>query len=273
MLEVTGKIAVITGAGSGIGRGLAQVFAQAGIKLVLADIEYASAEETRRLLGLPARDVLVQKVDVASRDDVDALADTAYRHFGSVDILCNNAGVVPWQRAEDADHRAWEWVISINLWGVIHGIEAFLPRMRAQGTPGHIVNTASIAGLVPSRISALYSTSKFAVVGLSETLHEELKDTGIGVSVLCPAVVATRIRETSNRNRPAGMPAKPDVVQRSGLGAGAPAVSPVECATMVLDAIRNNRLHIVTEPTLRPILEQRFRKLLEAFDALDKGRS
>ncbi|GGC48437.1 SDR family NAD(P)-dependent oxidoreductase [Chelatococcus reniformis] len=272
MRELTGKVAVITGAGSGIGRGLAQAFAAAGMRLVLADIDGASAEETCALLQLPPSRAIPAQVDVAQLTDVERLADVAYGQFGAVDVLCNNAGVVPWQRAGDADRLVWEWVVAVNIWGVINGIETFLPRMRAQGTPGHIVNTASIAGVLPSRVSSLYSTTKFAVVGLSETLREELKETGIGVSVLCPGAVRTRIRETSGQNHPAGMDAAAAVPNRTGLGAAAGALEPEKVAAMVLDAIRDNRLYIFTEPALRPLVDERWRLMMEGFDVLSERK-
>jgi NAD(P)-dependent dehydrogenase (short-subunit alcohol dehydrogenase family) len=263
-----GKVAVVTGGGSGIGRGIARVLAETGMKVVIADTQDDGASGTVAEIEEAGGEALAIHTDVSKLESVQALADAAYDRFGGVHVLCNNAGVMTWQQASQGTHADWQWVIGINLWGVVHGVEVFLPRMLAQGGEGHIVNTASIAGVLPSAVSALYSTTKFAVVGLSETMSNELKETGIGVSVLCPGAVKTSIAE-SDRNRPPGWtPTAVRPPSRPGLGSAAVPLEPVVVGHMVLDAIKAKRLYIFTEPTLRPRVEQKMAALLSAFDVL-----
>jgi NAD(P)-dependent dehydrogenase (short-subunit alcohol dehydrogenase family) len=195
------RVAVVTGGGSGIGRALVDVFAREGARIVVADIEEARAIEAADAVRGRGGHALAARTDVTDLAQVQALADRAFSEFGSVDVLCNNAGVAIWGSLAEATHRDWQWVLGVNLWGVIHGLEAFLPRMIAGKRRGHVVNTASMAGLVATRGLGIYNTSKYAVVGLSETLAKDLAPHGIGVSVLCPMGVATRIR-ASDRNRP-----------------------------------------------------------------------
>ena len=193
---------------------------------------------------------------------VQALADRAWAAFGAVHVLCNNAGVAAWGGLEKATHRDWQWVLGVNLWGVIHGIEAFVPRMIARGEPGHIVNTASMAGLIASKGLGVYNVSKYAVVGLSETLVKDLKPYRIGVSVLCPLGVETRIRQ-SERNRPARLRNEGDV-------AGAPMeligryLDPASVADMVLAAIRANELYVITHDEALEPLRRRAERLQRA---------
>lgn len=202
MKQFRDRTAVITGAASGIGLELAKRAAAEGMQLVLADIEYARLETAAATLGLPAARLLLQKTDVSREDDVAALAAAAFARFGSVHLLCNNAGVgltrVTWEHST-AD---WEWVLGVNLWSVIHGIHHFLPQMLEQGDEGHIVNTSSVAGLLSTPGMAAYNVSKHGVVTLSETLYGELTaaKAKVGVSVLCPAWVPTGIHQSA-RNR------------------------------------------------------------------------
>ena len=198
-----GRVAVITGGASGIGRALAERFATAGARLVLADVEepaLAAAGADLRAAGAEVAEVVT---DVADPGAVDALADAAYQRFGAVHVVCNNAGVVSTGPSWEQSIEDWQWVLGVDLWGVIHGVRSFVPRMLDGGEPGHIVNTASIAGLLPFPNIAPYDVAKAGVVALSEALHGELRAAGaaIGVSVLCPGVVPTRISESS-RNRP-----------------------------------------------------------------------
>src|SRR5213596_3308077 len=200
-VELRGRTAVVTGGASGIGRALIQRFAREGANVVVADLDdagMAAVAGEAQALGVKA---LAVRTDVADLAQVQALAARAFEAFGAVHVLCNNAGVAMWGGLESATHRDWQWVLGVNLWGVIHGVEAFVPRMIAQKEPGHIVNTASMAGLIASQGLGVYNTSKYAVVGLSETLHKDLRPHGIGVSILCPMGVSTNIR-TSERNRP-----------------------------------------------------------------------
>src|SRR5713226_3989798 len=201
MDSLNGRVAVVTGGASGIGKALAEAFAGEGAKVVVADLDEAGMAGV--VAGIRGRggEALAVRADVTDLASVQALAERAFGAFGRVHVLCNNAGVALWGGLETATPRDWQWVLGVNLWGVIHGLEAFLPRMIAQKEPGHIVNTASMAGLVATRGLGIYNTSKYAVVGLSETLAKDLAPHGIGVSVLCPMGVATRIG-ASDRNRP-----------------------------------------------------------------------
>jgi NAD(P)-dependent dehydrogenase (short-subunit alcohol dehydrogenase family) len=179
-----------------------------------------------------------------------------------VHVLCNNAGVAAWGGLEHATHRDWQWVLGVNLWGVIHGVEAFVPRMIARGEPAHIVNTASMAGLIASKGLGVYNTSKYAVVGLSETLAKDLKPYRIGVSVLCPMGVQTRIRQ-SERNRPAAL-------RNERLAGGEPveligrSLAPETVADMVLAAIRGNELYVITHDEALEPLRRRAERLERA---------
>jgi NAD(P)-dependent dehydrogenase (short-subunit alcohol dehydrogenase family) len=261
-LDLRAKTAVVTGGASGIGRALTLRFAREGANVVVADLDAAGMEAAAaeaRGLGVKA---LTVTTDVSELAQVQALAARAFETFGAVHVLCNNAGVAAWGGLESASHRDWQWVLGVNLWGVIHGIEAFVPRMIARGEPGHIVNTASMAGLVASKGLGVYNTSKYAVVGLSETLAKDLKPYRIGVSVLCPMGVETRIRE-SERNRPAAL--------RNERAAGGEPVeligrylAPDVVAEMVLAAIRANELYVVTHDEALEPLRRRAERLERA---------
>jgi NAD(P)-dependent dehydrogenase (short-subunit alcohol dehydrogenase family) len=251
-VDLRGKTSVVTGAASGIGRALALRFAREGANVIVADLDGAGMEAVAaeaRGLGVKA---LTVPTDVSELAQVEALAARAFETFGAVHVLCNNAGVAAWGGLESATHRDWQWVLGVNLWGVIHGVEAFVPRMIARGEPGHIVNTASMAGLIASKGLGVYNTSKYAVVGLSETLAKDLKPYRIGVSVLCPMGVETRIRQ-SDRNRPAAL--------RNERAVGGEPVeligrylAPEAVADMVLAAMRGNELYVIThDESLEPL--------------------
>jgi NAD(P)-dependent dehydrogenase (short-subunit alcohol dehydrogenase family) len=255
--ELAGRVAVVTGAGSGIGRAIARPLAREGMRIVAADLDEAGMAET--LAGLEG---IAVRTDVTDLGQVQALADRAWAAFGGVHVLCNNAGVALWGGLESATHRDWQWVLGVNLWGVIHGIEAFVPRMIAQKTEGHIVNTASMAGLVASQGLGVYNTSKYAVVGLSETLVKDLRPYGIGVSVLCPMGVATRIRD-SDRNRPAALqnaePRAAEPVELMGR-----TLSPESVADLVVAAIRKNQLYVIPHEESLDAIRKRFQRIERA---------
>jgi NAD(P)-dependent dehydrogenase (short-subunit alcohol dehydrogenase family) len=250
MQEFTGKTAVVTGAGSGIGRALAQRFAAEGMRVVGADIEKDALEETAALVRDAGGEATAIVADVSDGSAVEALADQAFATCGRVDVLCNNAGVfqggVLWERTP-AD---LEWVLGVNVWGILHGIRAFVPRMIAQGTEGHVVNTASMAGQLSMAYSGPYVISKFAAVAVTECLAHDLTQTGakIKASVLCPGLVRTEIAR-SRRNRPDGAAntadnefveqVLADVTASGGRTAG-------EVADLVVDAIRAERFLILT---------------------------
>jgi NAD(P)-dependent dehydrogenase (short-subunit alcohol dehydrogenase family) len=200
--------------------------------------------------------------DVSDLGQVQALADRAFAAFGKVHVLCNNAGVAVWGGLERATHRDWQWVLGINLWGVIHGIEAFVPRMIAQKEPGHVLNTASMAGLIASQGLGVYNTSKYAVVGLSETLAKDLRPYGIGVSVLCPMGVDTRIT-VSERNRPAAL-ANETTAHEAPVTLMGRTLAPETVAEMALAAIRDDRLYVITHDEGLEPLRRRFSRMEQA---------
>lgn len=261
-IEIDGRVAVVTGGGSGIGRALAEGLAQQGARVVIADVDEPGMAATVEAIEKRGGRALAAPTDVADAAQVQALADRAWQAFGGAHILCNNAGVALWGGLESATLEDWRWVLGVNLWGVIHGVHAFVPRMIAQGQGGHVLNTASMAGLIASQGLGVYNTSKYAVVGLSETLAKDLRPHGIGVSVLCPMGVATRIRD-SERGRPAHLrtaaASRPEPVELIGR-----TLSPESVAAMAIDAIRDNRLYVIThEEGLEP-LRRRFQRLEQA---------
>lgn len=271
MEELDGKVAVVTGAASGIGAALAGRFVSEGMRVVLADVEIGPLQEAADKLAADGADVLAVPTDVSRGDDVDRLAAAAAEAFGPVHVLCNNAGVGAGGLLADLTTEDWEWVLGVNLWGVIHGLRAFLPGMLAHGEPGHVVNTASLAGLVSAPMMGPYGASKFAVVGISEALYHELQLTGsrIGASVLCPGWVNTQIH-ASERNRPAGLGGA-----NAGLGVDgdpraemlrailASGMAPDAVADLVLGAIRDGRFYVLTHPEMTPAVEVRMRGILD----------
>jgi NAD(P)-dependent dehydrogenase (short-subunit alcohol dehydrogenase family) len=263
------RVAVVTGGGSGIGRALVLALARQGARVVLADVDDAAMNGVAREVRDLGVEALTVRTDVSDLGSVQALADRAWQTFGGVHILCNNAGVALWGGLERATHPDWQWAIGVNLWGVIHGVEAFVPRMIAAGQPGHIVNTASMAGLIASQGLGVYNTTKYAVVGLSETLAKDLKPYRIGVSVLCPMGVQTRIRE-SERNRPAGLrnadgPAGGEVELIGRY------LAPETVADMVLDAIRRNELYVITHDEGLEPLRRRFERMQQSMASRKKA--
>ncbi|MBM7422963.1 SDR family NAD(P)-dependent oxidoreductase [Spongiibacter marinus] len=194
------QVAVITGAGSGIGAALATACAKRGLRVLVADIEYEAAEATASRLRKAGAKANAYQVDVSDSEEVYAMADHCQKLFGGCDLLCNNAGVSIQKPIEEMSPADWSWLVSVNTLGVAHSLSAFLPIMRQQ-QQGYIVNTASMAGLTPLCNFGAYTASKYAVVGMSEVLKEELKDSHLGVSVLCPGIVKTQIYQ-SERNRP-----------------------------------------------------------------------
>ena len=259
-----GSVAVVTGGASGIGAALGRAFVAVGCSVVLADVDAVALDA---VAGTMEGEVLTVVTDVSVAADVERLAEAAFRRFGAVHVLCNNAGVSTFNPVADQSLDDWRWVLGVNLWGVIHGVQAFLPRMTAQGQPAHIVNTSSLAGLV-SGLPSLgpYNVSKVGVVALSETLRMELALAGspVGVSVLCPGSTPTRILE-SERNRPAELGRErrvPDGEQmreavRSGFD-GPGARSAAEVADDVLDAVRCGRFWIITSGEMRELMSSRF---------------
>ncbi|TMA53668.1 MAG: SDR family NAD(P)-dependent oxidoreductase [Deltaproteobacteria bacterium] len=257
MDEFRGRVAVITGGGGGIGAAMAAAFAARGARIVLADVDAEAMERVAATLPLRRTEVLTIPTDVTRLESVRGLAAAAAERFGGVHIICNNAGVATFGEVADATHADWQYTMSVNFWGVVHGVEAFLPLLLAQDAGGHIVNTASMAGLVGMRWLGVYCASKFAVVGLSEALHRELADRGIGVSVLCPMIVQTGINENSVRNRPPSLRNPgPDVVPAAEAMVGG-VIAPDEVARRVVRAIERKDLYVLTHPEQREILRRR----------------
>jgi NAD(P)-dependent dehydrogenase (short-subunit alcohol dehydrogenase family) len=260
-----GQTAVITGAGSGIGRAIADSLADRGVSIVLADIEASALAKAESELSAKGVEVLAVEVDVSSPNSVEQLAEQTLKRFGAPEILCNNAGVGGGGPFHDLTLDDWNWVLGVNLNGVIHGMHYFLPAMREAGKPAHIVNTASVAGLVAEAWMGPYNASKFAVVAISETFAKEYADESIGISVLCPGFVNTRIAE-SGRNAPSGRkittpPAEMSDMIASLLTAG---IEADVVATHVLEAIENNSLYILTHDDLMPVIEKRFEAIKAA---------
>ena len=248
-----GDVAVVTGAASGIGLALAQRFARAGLRVVAADVDHASLDDAATSIAAHGTDVRTRVVDVRDETAVEALAGATIEELGAVHVVCNNAGVStradPWA----GPLTAWKWVLDVNLWGVLHGIRAFLPHLLAGGR-GHIVNTASMAGLLPG-VGAPYDASKHAVVALSEDLFLDLQAqlVPVGVSVLCPGWVRTRIVD-ADRNWPAEHGAVPERAVTTGAiehhfrRAVAEGLTPAEVADQVADAIAEDRFWVLPSP-------------------------
>ncbi|MDP3515406.1 MAG: SDR family NAD(P)-dependent oxidoreductase [Sulfuritalea sp.] len=271
MKQFRDRSAVITGAASGIGLELARRAAAEGMNLVLADIEHGKLEAAAATLGLPAERLLLQKTDVSREDEVAALAAAAFARFGGVHLLCNNAGVgltrVTWEHST-AD---WEWVLGVNLWSVIHGIHHFLPKMLEQGDAGHIVNTASVAGLLSTPGMAAYNVSKHGVVTLSETLYGELAaaQAKVGVSVLCPAWVPTAIHQSA-RNRPdrfgsatpaAGLSAAYE--ERMGQAVKSGRLTAADMAAAVFDAVGEGRFYVIPHRKINHAIQLRMDDIMQ----------
>ena len=263
------NVAVITGAASGIGRGLAERFAADGMKLVLADIEEAPLAKLAADLKMQGATVLAVKTDVSNPGEVENLAVQTLDTFGAVHILCNNAGVVCSRPIWEHTLADWEWVLGVNLWGVIHGIRTFVPRMLAQGDACHIVNTASILGLVRGSGEGIYKVSKHGVVALSETLAAELaqKAANIQVHVLCPGWVRTGILD-ADRNRPDTLRVTAADEQlssgsRNTRAAMAAGISPAEVAEHVYNAIQTGTFYIHTHPEHKTWIRERMQHILE----------
>lgn len=275
MRDLVGKAAFVTGGASGIGLALGRAFAEAGMKVMLADIEadaLAVAVESLRGLGPGVRGVAC---DITDPKSVERAAKASYEAFGNVHVVCNNAGVGGGSGIHNVSPETWRWVIDVNLMGVLHGVRTFLPHIRAHGEGGHIVNTASMAGMNSGLGFSPYSASKFAVVNMSEGLAKQVAPLGIGVTVLCPGFVRTRIWE-SGRNRPEryGPTQTPDPASDGGklvaqLGElGRLGLDPMDVAAQVLTAIRKDELYVFTHAGAewRAELKERFDMILTAMD-------
>ena len=259
MQELSGKVAVVTGGASGIGKAMATRFGAEGMHVVIADIEEGPLDAAAAELG-----ALGVPTDVTDAASVAALADTTIERFGAVHVVCNNAGVGGGGLIKDLTLKDWKWVIDVSLWGVIHGLHSFLPHLLANPDGGHIVNTASIAGLMAGPGIGPYNAAKYGVVAISETLRAELAAEGssVGVSVLCPGYVRTNIF-TSQRNRPTEL--RNETKKTTARSANqdiadallAQGLDPAVVAGMVRDAIGTGRFWIVTHPEYLPAISER----------------
>lgn len=263
MQDLDGKVAFITGGAGGIGLGMAEVFRAAGMHLVLADMDPKALDAAEEGLRSQAGgDILSLKLDVTDRAAMKEAADVVDARFGGIHVLCNNAGVNAPGPLQNLGYADWDWVLGVNLDGVINGLVTFLPRMLARGEPGHIVNTASVGGLLGMPNLGIYCASKFAVVGLSESLKHDLAQTPISVSVLAPGIVRSGIGQ-SERNRPqqfGGPPPKAADAAASAFG-----TDPVELGWQVLAAIKADDFYICTHAEFRHYVAERGEALLAAF--------
>ena len=276
MRELAGRTAFVTGGASGIGLALGRAFAEAGMRVMLADIETGALDAAiaAHALGSNVRGVACDVADPAS---VECAARTTYQAFGNVHIVCNNAGVAAGGGIDTISLDNWRWVLDVNLMGVLHGIRTFLPHIRSHGEGGHIVNTASMAGFNGGLGFSPYVASKFAVVGMSEGLAMQLKPHGIGVTVLCPGFVRTRIGESGRNRQPrygkalALDPSSPEAALIAEIARRIEAgLDPAEIAVRVLCAVRENQFYVFTHPEMRPELEERFAAILSAMDRLQR---
>jgi len=261
MDDFKARVAVVTGGGSGIGAAMARAFAKEGAKIVLADVDRAAMDRVAKEIAGAGGEAIGVETDVTNLASVEALAKKTIERFGAVHIVCNNAGVGVFGPLASATPKDWQWVMNVNFWGVVHGIEAFVPRMIAQQQGGHIVNTASMAGLAGMPGLGVYCASKFAVVGLTESLYRELQPSGIGASVLCPMIVKTQINQ-SERNRPKDLqnPGAAEPTLTDAQYTVSRVIEAEDVAERVVAAIRAKSLYILTHKESRDILRRHWER-------------
>jgi NAD(P)-dependent dehydrogenase (short-subunit alcohol dehydrogenase family) len=279
MQRLEGRVAVVTGAASGIGLALAERFGTEGMKVVMADVEAAALETAAHAVRAKAPAVLPLRVDVSRAEDVERLATETYAAFGAAHVVCNNAGVAVLGAVHEHSLADWQWVLGVNLWGVIHGVRVFVPRMLAGGEEGHIVNTASMAGLTTAPFMSVYDVTKHGVVALSESMYKEFEATGapLGVSVVCPGLINTNIMRSA-RNRP------PELAEEGKAGPMAQAFGealairlttgypPSEVAEQVVRGIRQRRFYIVpAQPEVRQWATVRAQDIIELRNPTRRG--
>ena len=263
--DLTGLTAVVTGGGSGIGQAMCLAWADAGMNVVVADVMAERAQETAAQVEAKGVRALAVACDVGDATSVEALAEQAWRAFGQVNVLCNNAGVVQFGPVTLAPQDDWDWLFRVNLWGVVNVIRAFVPRLRAQGESfRHIVNTASLSGIFAVPGLGVYTASKYAVVGISETLRDELKKDGVGVSVLCPGPTPSRINETA---RTTVEPGRRALDEAGGQFRFEETRTAADVAASVKAGVLAGRLYIFSHPGGRGAAERRFKEMLADFEA------
>ena len=278
MRDLAGRTAFITGGASGLGLAMAHSFCAAGMKVAIADIEQEALQKAEAELRPSNAEVLALQLDVTDRAAMAAAADRTEQAFGKVHVVCNNAGVAVAGTVDRMSYADWDWVMGVNLQGVVNGVQTFVERIRSHGEGGHFVNTASVAGLLPFPGLSVYNTTKYAVLGLSEAMRTDLAVQGIGVSVLCPGVVNTNIFD-SGRNRPAALQSGasegsielaaqlPDDEQSARIQELlANALEPSLIGDMVLHAIQENEPYILSHPEFAGMVEARHQDMLGAFE-------
>jgi NAD(P)-dependent dehydrogenase (short-subunit alcohol dehydrogenase family) len=261
--DLKGRVAVVTGAASGIGAGLARALAREGMHVVLADIEIGPARALAAELAATGVRALAERVDVTRAADLEALASRAVSELGGVHLLCNNAGVCMGGAIQSMTEQDWRWILSVNLEGVVNGCRAFVPRFLAAGGPAHILNTASVGGFLAGGSLGLYTVSKFAVVAYSESLAQDLAPHGIGVSILCPGPVRTRLAQC-DRHRPGelGDAGNHSEVLWDMIKDG---IEPEQAGEIVVRGIKGDVPYIFTHPEWKPAFEERFARVLASF--------
>ncbi len=279
MKDFAGKVAFISGGASGLGLGIAQALGEARMKVVIADMRQAALTSASDMLERLGIETFAVQLDVADRVAYARVADRVEKTFGAVHVLCNNAGIGLLGPLKDATFNDWDWVLGVNLGGVVNGLQTFLPRIRAHGQGGHVVSTASAAGLFAGAGSGIYTASKMAVVGMMECLRGELAAEHIGVSVLCPHLVRTNIHMHASM--------RPEHYSNAGEGRDAEAalsaavksmvevgMDPLEVGRRVVKGIERNDLYILTHPEIETIIRERFEAILAALphDPVDPDR-
>jgi len=269
MRALKGRVAAVTGAASGLGRSMALAFAAEGMDVALADVDQEGLLKTQGVVGGYGVRSTTLRVDVSKAAEVEAFAERTVKELGAVHVVCNNAGVSPLGSVWENTLADWQWILGVNLWGVIHGVRAFAPRLIAQNE-GHVVNTASVAGLISPPGSGAYNVTKHAVVTLSESLYHDLRERGsdVGVSVLCPAYVPTRITE-SERNRPRELLVSEksdqtlarEAMLRKAVASGK--ISADQVAQAVVAAVKEERFYILTHPRIKGAIRARMEDILE----------
>ncbi|MDE0912257.1 MAG: SDR family NAD(P)-dependent oxidoreductase [bacterium] len=268
--DLKGKTAVVTGGGSGIGKGMCRRFAHQGMNVVVADIEGEAAEKVAIALRTEGARAIALACDVSQRSDIESLATASIDEFGAVDVACNNAGIFFGGKLREFTEGDWEWTMSVNLMGVVHGSTIFGKHMAERGS-GQIVNTASIGGWAPDPNCAPYTTSKFAVVGFSEALRRDLEPDGVGVTILCPGPVATGMAK-ADRLRPAsaGSSNATSLAAEPVMAVGMP---PDDVGDLVIDGIRENATYVFTHPDFGAAFEPRFDEMRRALARTPKPRT
>jgi NAD(P)-dependent dehydrogenase (short-subunit alcohol dehydrogenase family) len=267
MKTLEGKVAAVTGAASGLGRAMALAFADEGMHIALADVDEPGLKSTLNEVQNRGVRAFAMRVDVSRYQEVESFCSKAIAQFGATHVVCNNAGVSPLGAVWENTLADWQWILGVNLWGVIHGVRAFVPRLLAQGE-GHVINTASVAGLISPPGMGAYNVTKHAVVALSESLYHDLRLRGsqVGVSVLCPAYVPTGIAD-SERNRPRELlnpgkkPSKEEAMLKKAVASGK--LSADEVARAVVAAVKEERFYVLTHPRIKGAIRARMEDILE----------